>query len=98
MGNHGWVARTPDPAHGHLSGCDDRGDAAAECCFAADEALRVSPAQNPSLRAEPEGLPLDQGERRESVPLPLRRGRLLSAFHEDGHAHVDVFIPQCRIA
>ena len=39
MGNHGWVASTPNPAHGHLSDCDDRGCAFGRFGFAAVEAL-----------------------------------------------------------
>lgn len=36
---HGWIARTSDPTHGHLSDCDDRGDAVGGFGFAKVEAL-----------------------------------------------------------
>lgn len=39
MSNHGWVACTSDTAHGHLSGCDDRGDAVGGFGFAAVEVV-----------------------------------------------------------
>ena len=39
MGNHGRVACTSDLTHGHLSGCDDCGDAVGWFGFAAVEAV-----------------------------------------------------------
>ena len=39
MSNHDWVARTSDTTHGHLSGCDDRGDAVGWFGFAPVEVV-----------------------------------------------------------
>lgn len=36
---HGWIVRTSDPTHGHLSDCDDRGDAVGGFGFASFEAV-----------------------------------------------------------
>ncbi len=42
MSNHGWVAHTSDPAHGHLSDCDDRGDAVGGLGFAPVEVVTIA--------------------------------------------------------
>lgn len=39
MSNHGWVACTSDLTHGHLSDCDDRGDAVGGFGFAPVEVV-----------------------------------------------------------
>ena len=39
MGNYGRVASTSDTTHGHLSDCDDRGDAVGRFGFAPVEAV-----------------------------------------------------------
>lgn len=41
MSNHGRVACTSDLTHGHLSGCDDCGDAVGGFGFAAVEAVAL---------------------------------------------------------
>ena len=54
MGNHGRVACTSDLTHGHLSGCDDCGDAVGGFGFATVEVVghptRSLRSRVPSLR------------------------------------------------
>ena len=77
MSSHGRIACTPDPAHGHLSGCDDRGDAVVDCDFPADQAVENPPA----VASAP------------ASPSLLEREGLFGCFHQHGYAHVDVFAP-----